>query len=404
MIQYTKVDACRCCGSGQLEPVLNLGRQPLANDYVKQPIAQPTYPLELFVCRQCYHNQLSIAVDPNQMFKEYLYVSGTSRTLRDHFSEFAKDTLSHLEPGKKRVLDIACNDGTLLTKYRDLGCSVHGVDPAANLVKLVRDQGIAVVEGYWPDASKDIVGRFDIVTACNVLAHVAEPARFLSAMLSALSPDGVAVVEFPYAREMVLRNEWDTIYHEHLSYFLVAPFLKLAERVGAVVTYVKTTPIHGGSIRFGLRRMGGSHCAEANSLAMTEQVAGLHDLETYIKFAKQVSKTCRELVEGVGAKLDAGYQVVGYGASAKGNTLLNHCPLALTYIVDDNPLKHGHFTPGRHLPIRPVSVLSGERQDLAIVMLAWNFADEIKANVRRLRPGREDLALCHVPNFSVTPI
>lgn len=401
---HNNIDACRCCGSGHLEMVLDLGRQPLANEYLVRPARQHTYPLQLMVCRQCYHNQLSVVVDPDKMFRNYLYVSGTSRTFHSHFAEFAKDTLSALGPGRKRVLDIACNDGTLLTKYQDLGCSVRGVDPAANLVKLVRDQGIGVVEGYWPDASKDVVGRFDIVTACNVLAHVAEPARFLSAMLSALSPDGVAVVEFPYAREMVLRNEWDTIYHEHLSYFLVSPFLKLAERVGASVVRAKTTPVHGGSVRLTLRRTGEVHCAEANLLATTEQVAGLHDLETYIKFAKQVSKTCRELVEGVGAKLDAGYQVVGYGASAKGNTLLNHCPLALTYIVDDNPLKHGHFTPGRHLPIRPVSVLSGERQDLAIVMLAWNFADEIKANVRRLRPGREDLALCHVPKFFVTAI
>lgn len=404
-MDYHPITACRCCGSADLERVLDLGAQPLANDYVREPVAQPVYPLELFVCRGCAHNQLGAAVDPDRMFRHYLYVSGTSRTLREHFAVFARDALTWVEPRPRRVLDLACNDGTLLTAFRAEGCEGQGVDPAANLVAVAKSAGLDVVEGYWPAARNRVSGPFDLVTAANVLAHVADPAGFLSAMLDVLSPHGAAVVEFPYAREMVLGSEWDTIYHEHLSYFLVGPFLRLAERVGGAVVGVRRTPVHGGSIRLAVRRTGGGHCADALALAGAERAAGLYDLATYAAFAARVGETCRALSGHVWALVGAGRRVVvGYGASAKGNTLLNRCPLPLAWIADDNPLKHGHLTPGRHVPIRPTADLAAEPDGLGVVLLAWNFADEILANVRRLRPGRGDEAVHYVPGFRRVPI
>lgn len=403
LMDYAITGECRCCGSTDLELVLDLGRQPLANDYVREPVEQPAYPLELFVCRRCFHNQLGVAVHPDRMFRHYLYVSGTSRTLRDHFAGLAHDVLTWVKPRPKRVLDLACNDGTLLAAFRADGCIVQGVDPAANLVTRASAAGLDVIEGYWPEACRRVSGPFDLVTAANVLAHVADPAGFLTAMLDVLSPHGIAVVEFPYAGEMVLRHEWDTIYHEHLSYFLAGPFLRLAERVGAAVVRVQQTPIHGGSIRLALRR-GGSHCAEARTLVESERAAGLYDPVTYATFARRVDQTCRELTGHVWKLVAAGRRVVGYGASAKGNTLLNRCPLPLTWIADDNPLKHGYLTPGRHIPIRPTADLAAEPPGLGIVLLAWNFADEILANIRRLRPGMGDEALHYVPRFQAVAI
>jgi novobiocin biosynthesis protein NovU/D-mycarose 3-C-methyltransferase len=403
-MDYRILDTCLCCGSADLERVLDLGRQPLANDYVRAPAEQPAYPLELFVCRRCAHNQLGVAVAPDRMFCHYLYVSGTSRTLREHFAALARDVLSWVEPRPRRVLDLACNDGTLLAAFRAAGCEVRGIDPAANLVGAASGAGFDVVEGYWPDCRARAGGPFDLVTAANVLAHVADPAGFLAAMLDALTPHGAAVVEFPYAGELVLRTEWDTIYHEHLSYFLAGPFLRLAERAGAAVVRVRRTPVHGGSVRLALRRTGGGHCPEVLALAASERAAGLYEPATYAAFAGRVEGTCRAVSRHAWGLVAAGRRVVGYGASAKGNTLLNRCPLPVSWIADDNPLKHGHLTPGRHVPIRPTAELAGEPDGLGVVLLAWNFADEILAAVRRLRPGRGDEAIHYVPGFRAEPV
>ena len=403
-MDYRTADVCRCCGSPDLERVLDLGRQPLANEYVRDPVPQTTYPLELFVCSHCFHNQLGVVVEPDRMFQHYLYVSGTSRTLRDYFARFAADVLSWTEPRPRRVLDLACNDGTLLAAFRDQGCAVQGVDPAANLVQLAAERGLDVVAGYWPHVRDRVSDPFDLVTAANVLAHVADPAAFLTGMLDVLAPGGLAVVEFPYARDLVLHDEWDTIYHEHLSYFLVGPFLRLAKRVGAAAVRVHRTPIHGGSIRVGLKRGSAGHCPEALALAAEERAAGLHGLASYGEFARRVETTCAALAGHVGQVASAGRRVVGYGASAKGSTLLNRCPLPLAWIADDNPMKHGYRTPGQHIPIRPAADLAGEPPGLAVVLLAWNFADEILANVRRLRPGAGDEAVFYVPGFRAVSI
>jgi hypothetical protein len=203
-----------------------------------------------------------------------------------------------------------------------------------------------------------------------------------------------------YSREMVLRCEWDTIYHEHLSYFLVGPLLRLADGLGASISHVRQMPIHGGSLRLALRPGGGPHCAEALALAEAERREGLQDLETYRLFARGADTNCQFLSELVHSLVACRRRVVGYGASAKGNTLLNRCPLLLDYIVDDNPLKHGWLTPGRHLPIRPPAALLEEGPGLCLLLLAWNFAREVVHNLRRWRPGHGDSVIFYTPEVS----
>lgn len=403
-MDYDRCWRCRCCGATDLLLALDLGQQPLANSYLREPLDLPVFPLELMVCNQCFHSQLSIVVNPDLMFRHYLYVSGTSRTFREHFTAFARETLTWVEPRPERVLDIACNDGTLLEAFRHQGCSVQGVEPAANLLELARSKRLAVTEGYWPDVRPEIDGSFDLVTATNVLAHVPDPAAFLEAALDCLHEGGAVLVEFPYCRELIDRCAWDTVYHEHLSYFLAAPMLRLADRLGASITHAQRVPSHGGSLRLALQRGRDCHCSEILALAEAERRDGFQDLRTYQRFAIQVEESCRELRRLVSSQVAQGRRLVGYGASAKGNTLLNHCPLPLAYITDDNPLKHGYLTPGRNIPIRPSAALASEPADLCVVLLAWNLADEIRGNVRRLRPTRKDTALFYVPAVRCEPI
>jgi novobiocin biosynthesis protein NovU/D-mycarose 3-C-methyltransferase len=303
-------------------------------------------------------------------------------------------------PGPRRVLDLACNDGTLLEAFRRAGCAVRGIDPAGNLVALARGKGLDVVENYWPQARPSLAGPFDLVTAANVLAHVDDPRAFLAAALDSLAEGGAVVVEFPYCREMVLRCEWDTIYHEHLSYFLAGPLLRLADGLGASVVHARQVPVHGGSLRLALRPGAGAHCPEVLALAEAERRDGLHDPRTYREFALRVGANCRRLSELVHSLVAGGRRVIGYGASAKGNTLLNRCPLPLAYVVDDNPLKHGRLTPGRLLPVRPPGEVLGEGPGLHVLLLAWNFAPEIVRNLRAWRPGRGDAVVLYVPEVS----
>jgi hypothetical protein len=269
---------------------------------------------------------------------------------------------------------------------------------------MAREKGLDIVRGYWPEIAPQLRGSFDIITGCNVLAHVADPTAFLAAALERLTDRGTIVLEFPYCREMIERSEWDTIYHEHLSYFLVGPFLKLVQRLDATVSNARLVPIHGGSLRVAIRRGASEHDASILKVAQDEESDGLYQMDTYRDFSKRVDRVCRDLQDLANSPSLDGRKLVAYGASAKGNTLLNRCSLPLSYIVDDNPLKHGLFTPGANVPIKQRAALGDEPSDLCVLLLAWNFADEIVANVKRLRPDRRDLAAVYIPDVRLFPI
>ncbi len=401
-MSYEVRKTCRCCDSTNLEQVLDLGQQPLANSYTTEPKGLDTYPLELMVCRDCFHNQLSIVVDPDEMFRHYLYVSGTSRTLRVHFEELAEEACERANLGSPRVLELASNDGTLLEAFRNRGGRVVGVDPAANLVQIAREKDFGIVAGYWPAVADLVYGPFDIITACNVLAHVDSPRDFLSAALAKLDEDGEIIVEVPYCKEMILDCEFDTVYHEHLSYFLVGPLLELLESIGAYAADIKTVPIHGGSLRVAIRRGGPLHCNRALLMAEAERIDGLYEMATYVTFRERVLNNTRSLRELVWKLVSEGQKVIGYGASAKGNTLLNYTVLPLSYIVDDNPLKHGYYTPGQKIRICGLSEVEADAQSLNVVLLAWNFAKEIKENWNKTR-RHDDHYIQYVPTVSRQP-
>ena len=387
---------CRCCGSASLKTYLDLGGQPLANSYHKGAESLPAYPLRVNVCNYCWHSQLSHVVPPDQMFRNYLYVSGTTKTLKDHFDEFAGRTVGRFSSKQDlHVLDIACNDGTLLESFRRFGCKVIGIDPAENLREITLQKKLAVIVDYWSSRQAERLEPFDIITAVNVFAHVDDLADFLEGCKRALKPDGVLVIEVPYAADMIRKREFDTIYHEHLSYFRVGAFEYLVEIHGFYIADMSWSKIHGGSMRFTLKIGNLGPCNEAAFMRREEVRVGMNSMATYEDFMWAVEDIRKDFYEAV--KENAERRLVGYGASAKGNTALHFFGQRLEYIVDDNPLKHGYLTSG-YVPIRPPSALAEDDRDLAIVILSWNFAREIAGKIVALRPGRtNDRAILYVP-------
>ena len=368
---YKKLDKCLCCGGTNLEDILNLNNQPLANSYLNSADEEEfSYPLGISYCMDCTHIQLTHVVDPDKLFKHYLYVSGTTKTLRDYFDWFVDFTSKYTE-GKK-VLDIACNDGTQLDSYKAKGFTTYGIDPAENLYP-ASSKNHSIVCDYFTSAEQ-FDTKFDIITAQNVFAHNSYPKEFLESCKDALNNNGCIFIQTSQA-DMVANNQFDTIYHEHISFFSVKSFCALAHRAGLNVIDVTRTPIHGTSFVFVLSKdlpdQSERFIAEENTLTY----------RTMLKYANNCIRIAKETKAMVEALQAQGIKVVGYGAAAKGNTFLNFSKFSLDYIVDDNPLKHRMFSPGSKIPILHPDALFSEEGEICVVPLAWNFFEEIKAKV-----------------------
>lgn len=397
---------CRCCKQKKLKLYLNLGKQPLANSYVKKKTNLKTYPLEVMLCQNCFHSQLSFVVNPEKMFKNYLYVSGTTKTLKDHFRELAKDAVKRFKKKNLSVLDIACNDGSQLEFFKELGCSVYGVDPAENLREITKQKKIPVMVDYWNTRSaKKINKSFDIMTATNVFAHVDDLDEFLKGVKIALKKDGLLILEFPYADNMVKYNEFDTVYHEHLSYFLVNSFKALMERMEFTIVDLLQTKIHGGSIRFFVKAGKGTHNKKVDNLIRKEEKNGLLKSKTYSDFSKRVKKNKKDMINLIKKLIKKNKKIIGYGASAKGNTMLNYFKISPEYIVDDNPLKWDYLTPGRNIPIKTPQVIKDEKRGLGIIILSWNFYKEIIKKIVKLHgKNSNDICVIYIPSVKTLPV
>lgn len=381
----SRTSCCRICGAPSLEPVLDLGAQPLANSLVRrEDLAQPEarYPLLLCRCARCGHVQLSVTVSPEIMFRVYPYVSGTSETLPRHFVDYARDIAERFLGGEGFVVEIGSNDGTLLRAFDRKRIKVLGVEPATNVAKIAEDAGIPTRNAFFGESLARAIradeGPANAIIGNNVVAHIDDLHDLARAIDVLLAPDGVFVAEFPYLVDMLQGVEYDTIYHEHLNYFSVAAVADLFGRFGLTLFYVRRTSVHGGSIRIfvGRRRETERPLTELRSL---EARLALAEGTPLAAFARSVERQRDELVAMVERFRREGRRLAGYGAAAKGNTLLNYCGIGerqLEFIADRSPLKQGLFTPGGHVPVRGPEALLEERPDYAL-LLAWNLADEI---------------------------
>jgi len=396
-----QLNECLCCGSERLKLVLDLNEQPLANSFKKTAEEdEPTFPLRLNICEDCTHLQLSHAVNPDLLFKNYLYVSGTSQTLRDYFDWFAKETLTYA-PGASTVLDIACNDGSQLNSFKALGLKTYGVDPAENLHPL-SSANHDVVCDYFTDKYAYHYGskNLDIITAQNVFAHNSYPLEFLKQCKEIMHDASMLFIQTSQA-DMIRNNEFDTIYHEHLSFFNASSMSALAQRAGLYLIDIRKTPIHGNSYMFVFKKTA-EDTSKVDAVLAEERAAGLQDMNTYLAYADQASTIVEDLKQTIMHYRMLDYLIVGYGAAAKGNTLLNFGDVHLDYIIDDNPLKQGLYSPGMSTPVVPIAKLDDYAETkVAFVPLAWNFFTEIRKNIKGKRDREGDVFIRYFPTINI---
>jgi SAM-dependent methyltransferase len=397
---------CILCGAPNVEVFLDLGDMALANNFLTRDQLtrpEPKAPLRVGFCHSCTHVQLADRVPPPAMFDTYLYLSGMSDTLKRHLRELAWTLVDRLALAREDlVVDIGSNDGSLLSYFKQRGLRTLGVDPAANLAPRAAEVGVTTHTAFFGSrTAEEIVrkyGRAALITTTNTFPHIPALADFLQGIDTLLAPDGTLVIEAHYLPDLLEQYAFDTVYHEHVSYWSLGPMVALLHKHGLEVVDAERLPIHHGQIRVFVRRRDAAVvCERVAALTEAEERAGLRNFDTFKHFARQIGKIEQSLHEGFVAFGRDGKRVVGYGAPAKGNTLLGYLKFGtreLAYLADRSPLKQGLYAPGVHIPIVSTDRILVDQPDYLLI-LAWNFAEEImsqQAEYRR-RGGRFILPL-----------
>ena len=381
---------CRFCGSPLSANLVDLGMSPLCESYLTRDQLnkmEPFYPLRVFVCGHCYLAQLEEYVSPQNIFTEYAYFSSYSDSWLNHSKKYTDIVTERLGLGPESlVVELASNDGYLLQFFLQKGVPVLGIEPAANVAKVAVEKGIAtLVEFFGVELARSLAAtgqRPSLLLGNNVLAQVPDLNDFVEGMKILLKPGGVITMEFPHLLRLLDENQFDTIYHEHFSYFSFITAEKLFSAHGLTLFDVEELTTHGGSLRiYGCHAEDESKSVTAavGELRRREELAGLKKLERYAAFEENVKETKRKILEFLIQAKREGKRVVGYGAPGKGNTLLNYCGVRtdfLDFTVDRNPHKHGRFLPGTHIPILPPEQLQAARPDYVFI-LPWNLKNEI---------------------------
>jgi len=400
---------CLACGSDDIHTALDLGQQPLANSYRDSADAtEDRYPLAVSLCHDCFHLQLNHTVDPAIIYKNYLYATGTNQTIQDYCKWFADFCLESCI-GVSNVLDIGCNDGTQLNYFKKARnqqlqpINTYGIDPAENLFLRSSASHSVICDFFGPAAIEKLKQvNYDIIIAQNVCAHNPDPYEFITCCAELMTDNTVLFIQTSQA-DMVLHNEFDTIYHEHVNFFNVNSMSRLAQRAGLNLVDTIKTPIHGNSYIFILSRASVNKNRVKNIIDL-EAAYGLLNKDTYTRWGSIVKSNMDQLIQVIDQYRADGYTLVGYGASAKGNTLLNFGNIQLDFIIDDNPLKQGKFTPGTGCAIFSVDHLNNcnSENKILFISLAWNFFKEIKSKIQKARNNDNDRFLRYSPTVEVT--
>jgi hypothetical protein len=389
---------CRHCSAPLRHTFVDLGMSPLCESFLSADqldTMEPFYPLHVFVCESCFLVQLQQYVSPESIFSEYAYFSSYSDSWLQHAQRYTQQMIERWSLGpRQQVVELASNDGYLLQYFVARGVPSLGIEPAANVAAAAAAKGVPTrVAFFGRDEARRLVGegtQADLLIGNNVLAQVPDLADFVGGMKILLRRGGVATLEFPHLLQLMEGNQFDTIYHEHFSYFSLVTTCRIFEEHGLEVFDVEEIPTHGGSLRIFVRHpedVSKTMTARLEALARRERELGFERLDHYTRFRHQVEDTKRRLLEFLIHARGAGRSVVGYGAPGKGNTLLNYCGIRtdfLDYTVDRNPYKHGRFTPGTHIPIYPPDRISETRPDYVLI-LPWNIKDEIMAQLSHIR-------------------
>jgi hypothetical protein len=366
---------------------LPLGDHPPANAFLRREqldSPEARFALDTHACLDCGLIQVPNVI-PADFFRDYVYVPSASDTMHEHFTGLAELMRKDLAPSADDlVVDIGSNDGLFLWKLKGLGGRGLGIEPATNLTMVARERGVEVVNEYFNEAIAAQVrsqyGPARVITTTNTFNHIDDLHEFMAAVMVLLDSGGTFIIEVPHAGDLVEKNEFDTVYHEHVSEFSVKSLVDLFAFFDLDVVDVTRLPIHGGSMRvFGRRRSTAARSAAVATWLAGEERAGLFTAKTYDAFAKRVHDIRARLLEMLGGLKAEGRRIAGYGAPAKGNTLLNYYkigPETLTYLADRNTLKQGLFSPGMHIPVVPAERVLEDQPD-CLLILAWNFGDEI---------------------------
>lgn len=384
----TQLTECRCCGSKTLNPYLDLGMMPLANniqDTAELANNVERYPLQVLFCEDCSLSQLSVIIDPVQLFSHYVYRSGINAGYVSHCRDMAKELkVKHTLTEDSFMIDIAGNDGSLLKEFKDeIGLKVLNVDPARNLYEICEGNGVRMFCKFWGmEAAEHIKANWhqpvDLITATNVFAHVHDVKGFLKAAEYVLSDNGVLVLEFPYLIDFIEKKEFDTVYFEHLSYFAITPLMWLVTDCGMKILSVSKQDIHGGTVRVTIAKQW-AHIPVEHSVddyVSNELDSGYNYFEKYAGFAGTVKETADNFRKGLSEITGT---IAAFAASAKGNTLLNYIGITdkdLMYIVDETPEKIGKFSPGTCIPIIDIGHMMRCQPD-NLLILSWNFKESI---------------------------
>lgn len=367
---------CAFCGNKTIE-ILDYGDVALAGAFLKpaQFADEKRYPLSLHFCPECFAVQIPQRIRKETLFKDYFYRTSAIETMRRHFAEYAKHVVDTFHP--KRVIEIGCNDGVMLKPLSDLGMEVVGVDPS-NVSGEIDDERITVINGFWNKDIAKSIGKADMILANNVFAHIDDIKGATQAIADTLTDDGVFIFEVNRLDSLITENQYDWVYHEHLYYYSLLALDNHLANYGLMVFDLKRLPTHAGSMRYYVCKQGKRSPTKAVfNQREAERWVGLDKLERYKRFAEH-AKTHRDEMNSLVSDLKSKGRVAGYGACGRANTMLQFCDIAVNYIVDDAPAKHGFYTPGTHIPVVPRSELkSGD----PVIVFAWSFLQEIQSKV-----------------------
>lgn len=394
---------CRFCRAHLEETFVDLGMSPLSNAYLKAADLsemEPFYPLHAYVCSTCFLVQLEEKSSPQEIFSDYAYFSSFSESWLEHSRRYAQMAVERFNLDRdSMVIEIGSNDGYLLRYFMEAGIPVLGIDPASNVARTAREKGLETLDSFF---NSQLAGRLaeegkkaDLLIGNNVLAHIPDLNDLITAFKKLLHPAGVISLEFPHLLSLIEQKQFDTIYHEHYSYFSLTTAERIFAARGLRVFDAELLETHGGSLRIYACHedarsveQGGSGKSEGlEALLLKEQQRGLKDIETYRAFGEQVKMVKREILKFVIGAKEQGKSIAAYGAPAKGNTLLNYCgigPDFIDYTVDRSPHKQGRYLPGSHIPIFDPEMVEGTRPDYLII-LPWNLKSEIMEQMELIR-------------------